>query len=155
SFGEVAIRAKDAKPGEFFAFEVKRGFRFVRISGGGGEGATAAVVRSGTIAVAEKPHFSLEALTGSVNLVRSGKAEFRVAIERAQEFTDRLRFEVINLPPGIRMEPATAAASDREVILKLTADPGVAKGRHSRVAALGRAEDGEIQLTPLISIVVE
>ncbi len=155
-FGEITVRAGSAKPGDFSPFEVKQGFRFVRISGGGGEGATSALIRSGAIAVAEKPHFSLEALASSVNLVRGGSADFRVAVERAAGFADSLRFEVINLPPGIRLEPALSAdASGREVILKLTADQSVAKGWYSRVAALGKAASGEVQLTPLISIVVE
>ena len=54
-----------------------------------------------TIAVIEKPQFSLEAAAETVHLVRGGTAEFQVSISRADGFSEPLHFFYENLPPGV------------------------------------------------------
>src|SRR5262249_42455028 len=128
----------------------------VRISSGGGEGATYATVREATLAVAEKPQFSLEAAVTTLNLVKGGTAEFVVGINRAANFTGPIRFFFENLPDGVTAENLTAAGMDNSVRIRLRASAETRGGRYTRVAILGQAEpDGQIQEAPRVGVTID
>ena len=93
----------------------------VKISSGGGEGATYATVREATLVVAEKPQFSLEAAVTTLNLVKGGTAEFAVGINRAGNFAAPIRFLFENLPDGVTAENLTAGSMDNSVRIRLKA----------------------------------
>ena len=165
---EAAISLKaepDAKPGLYGNIRVvasgaensaaTAAWRSVRISSGGGEGETFATVDQATIAVIEKPLFSLEAAAETVHVVRGGTAEFQVSILRAEGFAEPLRFSLENLPPGISAGEVTAPANLESVKIQLTARKDARPGRFSRVAILGRADGGQVQQAPHITIVLD
>jgi hypothetical protein len=133
----------------------KPAWRSVRISSGGGEGATFATVEQATLAVVEKPLFSLEAAASNLNVVRGGSAEFNVTIRRAEGFSEPIRFFFDNLPPGISAEAAMAGPQADHVTIRLQAAKEARLGRFSRVAVLGRAEGGQVQEAPKIAIVID
>ena len=125
-----------------------------KIGSGGGEGATSAIVREATVAPAEAPLFSLEAEATTVNLVRGGNAEFRVAVRRGEKFEDAIRFAFENLPEGVTAADATAGPGQDSVKIHLEAAKDARPGRFSRLAVLGRAA-GQVQEAPKISIVID
>jgi len=128
----------------------------VKISSGGGEGATYATVSEATLAVAEKPQFSLEAAATTINLVKGGAAEFTVGIKRAEGFSAPIRFSFENLPAGVTAENLTAAGFDNNVKIRLRASTEAVAGRYSRIAILGQAEPGgQIQEAPKIGVTID
>jgi hypothetical protein len=151
---EIRLHAS-SQPGVYAQVRAGDAWKNVRISSGGGEGATFAPVREATLAVIERPRFSLEADATNLILVRGGAVEFKVMIERARDFSEPLEFSILNLPRGVAVEPATAPGDAREVRLKLRAAPDAAIGRATRLAVTGRAASGEIQYAPKIGLVVD
>lgn len=154
---EVVLKAgPSAKPGSAGEVIIESGgvraWRPVRISSGGGEGATFAPVDRALFAVVEKPSFSLEAAATSINLPRGGSAVIPVMIRREPGFSAPISFKIENLIPGITMEPATST-TDR-VEIKLAASADVPRGRVTRVAVLGIA-GSEQQEAPRINIQVD
>jgi len=127
----------------------------VRIASGGGEGETFATVDQATLAVIEKPQFSLEAAVETVNLVRGGTAEFQVAISRAEGFSTPVHFLFENLPPGVTAREVTGGPGATRVTIQLTAAKDARPGRFSRVAVLGRADNGQTQQAPHITIALD
>jgi hypothetical protein len=126
-----------------------------RISSGGGEGETFAKIERPTLAVIEKPRFSLEAAAETVHLVRGGMAEVEVGIARAEGFGAPLHYAFENLPLGVMARETESPADATSVRIRLTAAMEASPGRFSRVAILGRASDGEVQEAPLITIVLD
>jgi hypothetical protein len=151
----------DAKPGTYGNLQVtaagtsRPAWKSVRIASGGGEGETFATVDQATLAVIEKPQFSLEAAVETVNLVRGGTAEFQVAISRADGFSVPVHFFFENLPPGVTAGDATGLPGAANVTIQLTAAKDARPGRFSRVAVLGRADDGQTQQAPHITIALD
>ena len=127
----------------------------MRIASGGGEGETFATVDQATLAVIEKPQFLLEAAVETVNLVRGGTAEFQVAISRADGFSTPIHFFCENLPPGVTAREAAGLPGGANVTIQLTAAKDARPGRFSRVAVLGRADDGQVQQAPHITIALD
>jgi hypothetical protein len=123
----------------------------VRISSGGGEGATFANVDHAYLVVAEKPLFSLECAATLVNLVRGGSAQLKVMVRRREGFLDPIRLRALNLPDGVTIE-APPATGDLTMILR--AAPGARLGRAARVAVLGEG-GGQLQEAPKISVLVD
>ncbi len=152
SFGQIRVSSVPALSG---AAPVRTAWRSQRISSGGGEGAASARVERATVAVAEKPHFSLEALVTAVNLVRGGAAEFVVAIRRADGFRESIRFSIENLPPDVTLNEAVAGPDAAEVKLRLTAGAGARLGRAGRLAILGAVTGGETQEAPRVSLSID
>ncbi len=151
---EVAVPA-DAKPGTHARIEVKGGqlaWRQVRISSGGGEGATFTNVDHAYLAVAEKPRFSLECSATAVNLVRGGTAELKVMIRRREGFTEPVQLRALNLPAGVTIE-APPAGADLGT-MRLRAAPDAQLGRAARVAVIGEG-GGQSQEAPKISVLVD
>ncbi len=156
---DVILKADAAaKPGAASAVTISSGavqaWRPVRISSGGGEGATFARTDTALVTVAEKPSFSLEASVSSVNLPRGGMATIPVVIRREPGFTAAIRFRLENLPPGITMEPATAPPGAAQIELRVRAAAEMTEGRVPRVAILGIA-GREHQEAPKIGIQVD
>ncbi|MBI3697103.1 MAG: PPC domain-containing protein [Acidobacteria bacterium] len=154
---EIHFRADGAKPGTYAQIQTvgeQPAWRSVRISSGGGEGATFARVDQVTIAVVEKPRFALEAASTTVNLVRGGSAEVMVQIERGAEGMGEIRFWLENLPIGVTADAAVAPADAKNVRIRLRASQQAPRGRASRVAILGSG-DRQVQEAPRISIVVD
>lgn len=154
---EVILKAApQAKPGTASAVTIEAGgvkaWRPVRISSGGGEGATFARATSALLAIAEKPSFSLEAAVTSVNLPKGGTAAIPVMIRREAGFQQPIQFKLENLPPQITLEPASATSDRIELRVRASAD--IATGRVPRIAILGIA-GGEQQEAPKISIQVD
>ncbi len=152
SFGEIHVESVQTESG---AVPVHTAWRSARISSGGGEGATFAMVGRATVAVAEKPLFSLEAAVSAVNLVRGGSAEFMVSIRRAGGFEEPIRFSMENLPPDVTLNEAVAGPGASEVKLKLTAGASARIGRAGRVAILGSASGGQTQEAPRVGLSID
>lgn len=158
--GEVRLHCAAVPPGTHAQITVTGkgtgpAWQSVKISSGGGEGATYATVREATLAVVEKPQFSLEAAVTTLDLVKGGTAEFVVGIKRAENFTEPIRFSFENLPAGVTAENLTAAGVDNSVRIRLKASAETQAGRYTRVAILGRAgEEGQIQEAPKIGITI-
>ncbi|HKW98340.1 MAG TPA: hypothetical protein VJN43_11460 [Bryobacteraceae bacterium] len=153
--------APDAKPGVYGNFRVvaegsaDAAWRSVRISSGGGEGETFATVNQATVAVIEKPAFSLEAQVETVHLVRGGTIELPVTIQRADGFSEKVHFSFENLPSAITAEEKTASGESQSVKILLTARKDARPGRYTRIAILGRAESGQIEEAPQITLVLD
>ncbi len=158
--GEIRLHVGDAKPGTWSQIRVvsdppaEPAWHSVRISSGGGEGATFARVDQATLAVAERPGFALEVEASNVNLTRAGSAEIPVEIQRSPDFHGEIRFRLENLPAGVSAEPVTAAPEAPSVTIRLRAGPGAAAGRFSRVAILGSDGEGRVQEAPRITVLV-
>jgi len=158
--GEVRLHCAAVPPGTHAQITVAGkgtgpAWQSVKISSGGGEGATYATVREATLAVVEKPQFSLEAAVTTIDLVKGGTAEFVVGIKRAENFASPIRFSFENLPPGVTAENLTAAGADNSVRIRLKASVETRAGRYTRVAILGRAgEEGQIQEAPKVGITI-
>lgn len=151
---EVSVPA-DAKPGTHARIEVKGGqlaWRQVRISSGGGEGATFANVDHAYLTVAEKPLFSLECAATAVNLVRGGTAELKVMIRRRDGFTEPVQLRALNLPAGVTIEAPPAGSGLGT--MRLRAAPDARLGRAARVAVTGEG-GGQMQEAPKISVLVD
>jgi hypothetical protein len=127
----------------------------IKITSGGGEGETFATIDKATIVVIDKPRFSLEAAADTVNLVRSGTAAFQVAISRAEGFAEPLQFTLENLPAGVTAHQVPSPSDAANVTIQLIASKDARPGRFSRVAILGRAESGEVQQAPHITVVLD
>jgi hypothetical protein len=159
--GEILLQCGQATPGTSAQITVTgkgtgAAWQSVKISSGGGEGATYAMVHEATLAVAEKPQFSLEAAVTTLNLVKGGTAEFVVGIKRAETFTAPIRFSFENLPDGVTAENLTVAGTDNSARIRLKASAEARAGRYSRVAILGQAEPGgQIQEAPRIGITID
>jgi hypothetical protein len=160
--GDIAFHVSaGAKPGTYGNIQVlasgasRPAWSSVQISSGGGEGETFATVDQATLAVIEKPRFSLEAAVETVHVVRGGTAEFQVAIARAEGFSEPLQFSFENLPPGVRAREPGAPADATSVTIQLTAAKDAQPGRFSRVAILGQAVGGQVQQAPHITIVLD
>jgi hypothetical protein len=158
--GEVRLHCAAVPPGTHAQITITGkgtgpAWQSVKISSGGGEGATYATVREAALAVVEKPQFSLEAAVTTLDLVKGGTAEFVVGIKRAENFTAPIRFSFENLPPGVTAENLTAAGADSSVRIRLKASVETPAGRYTRVAILGRAgEEGQIQEAPKVGITI-
>jgi hypothetical protein len=126
----------------------------VRISSGGGEGATFARVERPLLVVAAKPGFSMEAAAAAVNLPRGGSATIPVMIRREAEFRAPIRFHLENLPEGVTMEPAIAEAAQERIEIKVRAAADAKAGRTPRIAILGIAGN-EQQEAPRIALQVD
>ena len=158
---EIVLCAGQAPPGTYGQVEVSAeaeatpAWRSARISSGGGEGAATVRVERATLAVAEKPLFSLEAAANNVNVVRGGSAEAPIGIQRAPDFHGEIRFRVENLPPGLSAEPVVAPPGSTQVRIALRASPDAAPGRHPRLVILGATAEGHVQAAPRVGISVD
>jgi len=157
---EIRLTAGDVKPGAYGEIQVQGegapvAWRAGRIASGGGEGATFATVRQATLAVIERPLFSLEALASNLNLARGASAEFQVAIQRAEGFEEPIEFDATNLPTGVVLQRAVAGPGDDRVKIQLTAAKDAQPGRFSRVVIVGHAQGGQAQEAPKIGVVVD
>lgn len=157
---ELHFTAKELKPGTYSHIRVLApqnalpAWRTVKISSGGGEGETFAKVLEATLAVVERPSFSLEAATETVHLVRGGSAEFQVMIQGGEKFQEPVGFSFENLPPGVTAGEPTSIEPEH-VTLHLTASKDARAGRFARVAILGRTKSGEVQEAPKIEIAID
>ncbi|MFN7921884.1 MAG: hypothetical protein U0Q16_17415 [Bryobacteraceae bacterium] len=154
---EIEIDPGTAKPGTYAAVRVVTGnaapaWRSVRISSGGGEGAAFARVDRAWFAVVEKPLFSLECASTSVNLVRGGGADLKVMIRRRPDFEEKLAFHAENLPVGVSVE--TVLSGKDEATLRFRATPDAALGRAARVVILGDGR-GQTHQAPKIALVLD
>jgi hypothetical protein len=132
----------------------ERAWRPVRIAGGGGEGAAFARMEDAMLVVAEKPLFSLEAAVTTLSLPRGASAMVPVMIRREEGFTAPIEFRLENLPPGVAMEPVTAAEGQSRAEIRLRASADARLGRAPRVAISGTA-GGQTQQAPRIGISVD
>ena len=129
-------------------------WRSVRVSSGGGEGATFTRIDKALVTISEKPNFSLEAQATNVNVPRGGSALIPVAIRRETGFAAPIAFTAENLPPGVTLEAVSAPADKTLVQLKVTASAQAPLGRAPRVAILGAAA-GQTQEAPKITLQVD
>jgi hypothetical protein len=158
----LAFQCEGLKPGVFGALQITAegaadpAWRSVRVSSGGGEGATFTRVESAVLVVAQKPAFSLEPKISSVNLVRGGTAEIPYEITRAESFADEIRFLAENLPSGVLLMTGSAPAGSNSVIIRLRASEDAATGRYPRVKILGFAPDAASgEEAPRITLLVD
>ncbi len=154
--GEIEVTAPaGAAPGTFARVRVMAGkpaVRQARISSGGGEGATFATVDHAFAVVAEKPKFSLECAATSVNLVRGGSVELKVAIRRDAGFDGPVTLRALNLPDGVTSEAEPSASG--EGVVRFRAAASASLGRAARVAVMGDG-GGQTQEAPKVSILVD
>jgi hypothetical protein len=153
---EIRVHASEAPIGTHGQFRLvaggETGWRSVRISSGGGEGATFGLSRSATMVVTEPAHYSLEAAASAVNLVRGGTAEVKVNIKRADDFAEPIRFSLENLPAGISADEAVSSKTDVTITLRAAGDAEIGR---QRVIILGRTNSGESQEAPRVNLVVD
>lgn len=149
--------AAEAKPATAAAVKLiaggKLAWRSVRISSGGGEGATFSRVENAVLTVAQKPNFSLEAAASVINVPRGGAARVPVSIRREPGFQSPITFHLENLPEGVIVEKATAVAGQDAVEILVRADSRAPEARAPRTAILGVA-GSEQQEAPRITIIV-
>ena len=150
--------APGATPGAAAKVTVKAAgqpaWRSVRVSSGGGEGATFTRAEHAILAIAAKPNFSLEASASAVNIPRGSTAKIPVMIRREPGFDAPIKFRLENLPPGITLDPLTAGPGQPSVELTIRAADDAQPFRAPRVAILGLAGD-ELQEAPRISVLVD
>jgi hypothetical protein len=75
-------------------------------------------------------------------------------IRREEGFTAPIEFRLGNLPPGVAMEPVTAAEGQSGAEIRLRASADARLGRAPRVAISGTAS-GQTQQAPRIGISVD
>jgi len=156
----IPLHARGAHPGVYsnvqvFAKGVEApAWRSVKISGGEGEGQTFARIDRAALLVSERPLFALEAEVTRVTLVRGGKVDIPVQIQRAQDFAADIQFQVDGLPPGVTAETVTAPGGLSNVRIRLTASNSAAIGRTKEIAVIGTA-DGHVEEAPVISVQVD
>ncbi len=157
----LELTANGLRPGEWAEVEVVSpvadgpAWRSVRISSGGGEGATFAPVRKAALAVVEKPMFSLEAQTRALPVVRGGMAEFLVTVVWREGFGETVRLQAENLPKSVEMVPAMVRPMEESVKITLKAAKDAPVGRAGRVSVVGVAENGHTQAAPKIAVQVD
>jgi hypothetical protein len=132
----------------------RNAWRSVRVSSGGGEGATFTRVDRAVVVVSEPPHFSLEAQAATINIPRGGSASIPLSVRWADGFNGEVHFRLDNLPPGVTLEPASVRAGVDKVELKIRAAADAPTGRAPRVAILGKA-GAELQEAPRITVQVD
>jgi hypothetical protein len=108
-----------------------------------------------TLAVAEKPSFSLEAGVQSVTLVPGGSASVPVEIWQTGDLQGAIHFGFLHLPEGVTPRNSLVAAGARHAIIDLVASTEAPSGRSAHVVILGRAEDGHLEEAPEITASVE
>src|SRR5579864_1688632 len=122
--GTIKLHAKGAKAGSYGLVQVfakgaeEPAWRSVRISGGEGEGQTHYRVDRAALVVAEPSLYSLEAEATRVNLVRGGKVDVSIRIQRRPDFTADIEFRVDGLPPEVSAEPLVAHAGETSVKMR-------------------------------------
>jgi hypothetical protein len=104
------------------------------------------------LVVAEKPLYSLECASTSLNLVRGGTASLKVMVRRQADFTADIHFSAENLPSGVSLDAVEATPDLATLRFKATADAQL--GRAARISILGRAS-GQLQEAPRISFLVD
>ena len=129
-------------------------WRTVRISSGGGEGATEVRVNHIALALAEPVRFNLEAQLRTVEIVRGSRVQIPVEIRRKPGFVDPIRFDVENLPTGISFEPISAGPDDDRITMTVSAGDDAIPGSHPAVAVLGTDLSGTTEQAPTIALVV-
>ena len=129
-------------------------WRTVRISSGGGEGATEARVSDVALAVAEPVRFNLEAQLRTVVLVRGTQARIPVEIRRKPGMVDPIRFDIENLPSGISFDPVCAKPGHDRITMPLSAGDDAIPGSYPGVAVLGTDLSGTTEQAPTITLVV-
>ncbi len=144
-YGTVQVLGKDAE---------QPAWRSVKISGGDGEGQTFFRLDRAALVVTERPLFVLEAEVTRVTLVRGGKVEIPLQIQRANDFTADIEFHVDGLPPGVTADPIIAHDGQSNVKIYVTASNSAATGRTKEIALIGVAQ-GHVEEAPAISIQVD
>ena len=157
---KIQLHARNAKSGIYGTVQVfgkgaeQPAWRSVKIAGGEGEGQTFFRLDRAALAVTERPLFALEAEATRVNLVRGGKADIPVQIQRANDFTADIEFQVDGLPPGVTAEPLVAHDGQSNVKIRLNAGSTALTGRTKEIALIGVA-DGHVEEAPAISVQVD
>jgi hypothetical protein len=158
--GKIQLHARGAKAGVHSTVQVfgkgveLPAWRSVKISGGDGEGQTFYLLDRAALVVTEPPAFVLEADVSRVNLVRGGKAEVPVQIQRANDFTADIELYVDGLPQGVTADPIIAHKGESNVKIRLIANSSAATGRTKEIALMGVAQ-GHVEEAPAISIQVD
>ncbi len=157
---KIQLHARNAKAGVYRTVQVfgkgaeLPAWRSVKISGGDGEGRTFFRVDRAALVVTERPLFVLEAEVTRVNLVRGGKVDIPLQIQRANDFAADIDFRVDGLPPGVTADPVIAHDGQSNVKIRLIADSSAATGRTKEIALIGAAQ-GHVEEAPAISIQVD
>ena len=157
---KIQLHARNAKAGAYGAVQVaakgaeQPAWRSAKIAGGDGEGQTFVHLDRAALVVTERPLFVLEAEVTRVNLVRGGKVEVPVQIQRADDFTTDIEFQVNGLPTGVTAEPLISHNGETSVKIRLIADNSAATGRTKEIALIGVA-NGHVEEAPAISIQVD
>ena len=144
-FGTVKIIARN---------EDAVAWRNVRISSGGGEGATEVRVDTIALAVAEPVRFNLEAQLRSVEIVRGTQVQIPVEIRRKPGMVDPIRFDVENLPTGVSFDPISAEPDHDRITMTVNARDDAIPGSYPAVAVLGTDPSGTTEQAPTITLVV-
>ena len=159
---EITFQAEGhLKPGSSFQIQIvsspdlEPAWKFVTLPRYGGPETALARMEQVTLALAEKPCYSLESSLDSVSLTRGGFAELPVLIRRSESFDQDIELAVDNLPPGVSAERAVASLEATEIKVRLLASREAQPGRSDHVAVLGKSVGGELQPAPRISLVVE
>lgn len=157
---KIQLHARNVKAGVYSNVQVfgkgveQPAWRSVKISGGEGEGQTFFRVDRAVLVVAERPLFVLEAEVSRVNLVRGGKVEIPVQIQRAKDFTADIELQVEGLPPGVTAEPLIVHDGQSNVKIRLIAGSAAATGRTKEIALIGVA-NSHVEEAPAISVQVD
>jgi hypothetical protein len=159
---EITFQAEGhLKPGSSFQIQIvsspdqEPAWKFVTLPRYGGPETALERMEQVTLAVAEKPCYSLESSLDSVSLARGGFAELPVLIRRSESFDQDIELAVDNLPPGVSAERAVASLEATEIKVRLHASREAQPGRSDHVAVLGKSAGGALQAAPRISLVVE
>ena len=156
--GEIEVDATQAKAGAVSVIEVhsplapRPAWRAVQLSSGGGEGRHYGEVNGAALAVVERPLFSLECASTTLNLVRGGMAVLKVSIARREGFDDGLSFAALNLPSGVTMEVVETGGAEATLRFRAGADARAGRAARVSVSATG---GGQTQAAPKISLLVD
>ena len=155
---EIEVDATQAKAGAVGLLEVRSpvasrpAWRAVQVSSGGGEGRHYGEVDRATLAVVERPLFSLECASTALNLVRGGTVVLKVSIARREGFDNGLSFAALNLPSGVTMEVVETGGAEAALRFRASADAPAGRAARVSVSATG---GGQTQAAPKISLLVD
>jgi hypothetical protein len=162
SEAEIHFRCHSAAPGTFAEIQIvsdkARGPArvYVHVPQDGVDTSIVTPLDLATLAVTEKPSFSLEAGVQTITLVAGGSAVVPVEIQRTADLQGEIHFSFLHLPAGVSPpKNSSAPTGARYAMIDLVASENAPSARSAHVVLLGVAEDGHMEEAPEISASVE
>jgi hypothetical protein len=162
SEAEIHFRCTGAAPGTFAEIQIvsdqARGPAqiYVHVPQDGVDTSVVTPLDLATLAVTERPSFSLEAGVQTITLVPGSSAAVPVEIQRAPDLHGEIHFSFLHLPGGVSPpKNSVAPAGGRHAMIDLVASANAPSARSAHVVILGISEDGHTEEAPEITASVE